>query len=109
MARTMKWPPVPINGRIGMVEGVDATNILLLQTLGDLRANPFNDDNISLGNITYKPVGVAKGRIQGALERLRRIVSVESVVESGDVEDRTYTIRFTDRETRVRSEVTIDG
>jgi len=42
MAKVMKWPPVPVGGRIPMVKGIDATTILVLLTLGDTSQNPYN-------------------------------------------------------------------
>jgi hypothetical protein len=114
MAKTMKWPPVPKSGRIPMIEGVDTTEVLIIQTLGDLQTNPFNSDRLSLGDVTFKNDQVAKGRIDSALQRLRNIISVDSVTENSSEEDaqdgsREYIVQFTDRETRQPSQVTING
>ena len=108
MARTMKWPPVPVNGRIPFVQGVDATNVLIINVLSDLQAQPFNDDQLSLGNLTWRTESTATGRITGALDRLKTIISINNIDEKRDEDGgaSTYLIEYFDRETRSESEVT---
>lgn len=107
--RTMKWPPRPVGGRIPMVEGSEATAVQIMQVLGDLRAQPFNG-NISMGDITFGVQSVTRAQIENALTRLSRLISVDSVIRSdNDDGSVTYTIRFTDRESRTQGEVTING
>ena len=114
MARTMKWPPIPVDGRIPYVEGVEASIILVSNTLGDLQQNPFNSRDLSLGEVTFSPSPGAEGRIRATMRRLRTIVTVDSVKETTsdvDKEDgrREYLVVFTDRETRQQTEVPING
>lgn len=111
MARTMKWPPVPEGGRIPMVEGVDASTILVVQTLSDLQTNPFNDALLSLGNVAFQPVSQARARIKNALKRLTRVIEVQNIVENKNTEDGDveYVVQFTDRETRTKAEANVNG
>lgn len=106
--RTMAWPPVPLGGRLGWVEGADASAVLVLMTLSDLQTNPFNDKNLSLGDITFRVRSANKARIDNALRRLARIIAIESIIESVDPEGNVrYNIKFQDRETRVAGEVLV--
>ncbi len=109
MARTMKWPPVPVAGRIPMVEGVAASTVLIIQTLSDLQTQPFNSPLLSLGNITFKQSNTVRARINNTLKRLVRIIEVQGVIErrSIDDSDNEYVVQFVDRETRTKSEVTV--
>ena len=114
MARTMKWPPVPVNGRIPFVEGIDATAVLVVSTLSDLTQNPFNPPALSLGEVTYRSSVGSEARLRATLERLRSVILVESLEEVTSDEDasegrREFFIAFSDRETRQRTEVTING
>ena len=114
MGRTMKWPPTPEGGRIPFVEGLDASTVLVVQTLSDLQTNPFNDPRLSLGDITFRTSQMAIGRISGAITRLKTIVEVIRVIEVGTKEEnedgeRTYVVEFIDRETRQPSQVVING
>lgn len=93
-----------------MVKGADATVILVTQTLRDLKAQPFNDDLLSLGDITFRTVSSGTARIRTALDRLRRVIELVQVSEDRDEEgNATYLIVFVDRETRTKQEVTING
>lgn len=106
----MKWPPVTVNGRIPFVEGAEATIAVVLLTLSDLQAQPFNDSLLSLGDVTFKVQSAARARIEGALRRLARLISVIDVQETKDDEgEAAYLIIYTDRETRTRQEVTANG
>ena len=106
----MKWPPVPENGRIPFVQGAEASIILVTQTLRDLRAQPFNDELLSLGDITFKTASSNLARIRTALDRLRRVIELIQVTESLDEDGNAeYLIVFIDRETRTKQEVTING
>lgn len=114
MARTMRWPPVPHNGRIAMVEGTNATAVLIINVLSDLTQNPFNPDNLSLGEVTFRSKIGAEARMKAALGRLSSVVIIDEVREVSTPEDtdegyRSYTIVFTDRESRQRSEVNVNG
>ena len=110
MARTINWPPTPVNGRLSMVEGPDASSIMVMQVLGDLSQNPFNPDDISMGDITFRSKTLGTARIEVALARLQPIISVDSVTEedlnNGSIE---YVINFTDRESRAQRSVTHYG
>ncbi len=106
----MKWPPIPENGRIPYVKGADATVILVIQTLRDHTAQPFNDDLLALKDQTFSPLSSAIARIRTALERLQRVIEVVQVSGTNNEEgDATFTIIFLDRETRTEKEVTING
>lgn len=111
MARTMKWPPVPVDGRILFVEGVQASTVLVINTLGDLNQNPFNPRDLSLGDVAFRSAHGAQSRIQSTMDRLRSIVFVNSIEENGIDDDGSavYEIVFTDRETRQKTEVSING
>ncbi len=110
MATTMKWPPTPNGGTIGMVSGPEATTEVVLMVLGDLSANPFNPDDLSMGDITFKPETFARGRIELALRRLRSLISADSVQEESDDDgNMVYTVTFTDRESREQGSVQIHG
>lgn len=106
--RTIEWPPVIRNGRMSYVEGQQAAAVLILQTVSDLRQNPFNPEGISLGDITYKVQSSARTRLDNALRRLEPIVSIEAIIETlaenGDAE---YVIRYVDRESRTPGEVRV--
>lgn len=107
----MKWPPVPVGGRLPMVQGVDASTVLVIQTLSDLQTNPFNDPLLSLGNVTYRPANTIRARIGNALRRLNRVIEVQAIIErrADDDGNNEYVVQFIDRETRTKSEVTING
>ena len=114
MARTMKWPPIPEGGRIPFVEGVDASVVLVVSTLSDLRQNPFNPQDLSLGEVTFNSQQSSEARIRSAMNRLRTVVFLDEVTDSSTPEDKAdgqyeYTIVFTDRETRQQAEVPING
>lgn len=113
MARTMTWPPKPISGRIPLVEGVDATVVQVVMAVSDLTGNPFNPPNISAGNHTFKQPDAVESRVLRALERLKPIISVDSIdieIEpSKDNSEATVTVTFTDRESRSKRSVTING
>jgi hypothetical protein len=105
--RTMKWPPTPLNGRLGWVEGAEASAVVVLLTLSDLQTNPFNPRDLSLGDITFRVKVSNKARIDAALRRLARIISVEAIIEEPGADGTAlkYTVRFRDLETRVPGEV----
>lgn len=110
----MLWPPVPVNGRIPYVEGAEATTVLIINVLSDLSNNPFNPDSLSLGDLTYKPLPGAEARIRATMNRLRNVAFVDTVVETTSPADkvegkREFSITYTDRETRQRREVTVNG
>lgn len=108
--RTMRWPPNPVNGRVPMVQGAEAAAVQILQVLGDLRQNPFNPSSISMGDVTFKPTGAAKARIETALRRLRTIISINSIEEINDKNGSvTYVVSFTDLESRTQGSVRIDA
>ena len=110
MATTIKWPPTPTNGRVPMVKGVKATSASVLMTLSDLRQNPFNPNDASIGDVTFKSAGPAKGRIQRVLARLKRVIIVNSVQETTDDDGNVvFEVSFTDRESRSTSSVQING
>lgn len=112
MARTMKWPPTPVNGRIPFVEGIDATNIIITQTLGDLQQNPFNDPLLSMGDLAFKDTRQVQPRVEGALRRITQLIELEAVDVNRDDSDEgkvSVTIYYQDREVRQRSEVTVNG
>jgi hypothetical protein len=93
-----------------MVQGAEASVILVTQTLRDLRAQPFNDDLLSLGDIVFKAGNSNAALIRTALDRLRRVIEIIQVTESRNEDgDATYLIVFIDRETRSKQEVTING
>ncbi len=111
MAKTMVWPPTPRSGRVPMVQGAEATRILVMATLSDLQTNPFNENSLSLGNITFRVEKATRARIEAALKRLRSMIHVEAIIESDDdgESEKTYTINFTDLETRKKRSVTVNG
>lgn len=99
--KTMRWPPTPSGGRIPLVEGAEATRQLVAMTLGDLRANPFNPDGLSLGDVAFRPESVARASVEAALARLGKIIRVESVAEGPLRDDgsKSITVNFIDLET----------
>lgn len=99
MPTTIKWPPTPEGGRIPLVKGSEATRVSVLLTLSDLTQNPFNEDDLSLGDITFQPVSIARAKIMAALARLRRVAIVQSVMESPDNENE-FIVRYMDLESR---------
>jgi hypothetical protein len=104
----MKWPPVPENGRLPMVEGARATATVVMLTLSDLQTNPFNDSRLSLGDVTFRPGSATRTRIDAALQRLKRTLSVEAIIEKVDTDGSAeYTVLFNDRETKTKAEVTV--
>ncbi len=107
----MKWPPEVVNGRIPFVEGAEATRILVIQTLSNLQTQPFNEQSLSLGDVTFRPATATVARIQSALRRLSSIISIDSIQErrSQGGTSVEYLIEYVDRETRIRQEVTING
>lgn len=108
--KTMDWPPNLRNGRLQMATGAAATRILVLQTLGDLQQNPFNPDDISLGDITYRVSGVIRARVSNVLKRLGKMITIQAITEGTDQSGKkTITIDFIDRETRTQGRTTIDG
>ena len=111
MARTMKWPPTPEQGRLPFVEGIDATNIVVIQTLSDLQANPFNDPLLSLGEVTFKDPKKVEARVTSVLTRLRALIDIEAILvdrsKAGD--EMEVVVHFQDREIRQKSEVTVNG
>lgn len=114
MGKTMKWPPVPVNGRIPYVSGVDSSTVLVVQTLSDLQTNPFNPDQLSLGEVAFKSRDVAEARISASLSRLSPIIQVDRVLRTTSTADElegkvTYEIEFIDRETRQPSKVNVNG
>jgi len=109
MARTMRWPPLLKGGRAQMVEGADATVEVVKTTLSDLQNNPFNPDGLSLGQVTFRPGGVVRGRITSAVRRLNRILTLDSIDDTGVGEERTVTVNVIDRETMTPRSVTLDG
>lgn len=109
MATTISWPPTPKNGRLTMVSGAEATRILVMMTLGDLRANPYNETDLSLGDVTYRVRAAIRGRIETALRRLRRAIRVEMIDETRSGDSATFDVRYLDLETKTKGKVTIDG
>lgn len=114
MSRTVKWPPIPVGGRLPFVEGVEATTVLVINVLSDLTQNPFNPPNLSLGEVTFRSTTGAEARIRATMQRLSTVVFVDSVSDTTDEDEaldgvREYTIVFTDRETRQQTEITVNG
>lgn len=107
--KTMEWPPVVRGGRTQFVDGPVAAATLIIQTVGDLRQNPFNPSGLSLGDLTFKGQTTAKARISLALQRLSATISVEAILEQASPEtgDLEYTIIFLDRETKTKGEVRV--
>lgn len=110
--RTMRWPPQVRNGRFDFVDGPQAASVLIVQTVSDLRQNPYNPDGLSIGDITFKAGSTGRATVEAALKRLQPAVGIEAIVErraqgaeaEGEVE---YQVFFTDHETRTRGEVVV--
>jgi hypothetical protein len=106
--RTVEWPPRVRNGRLRYVDGVEAASTTILMIVSDLRQQPFNPDGLALGDITFKTQTSARPLIETALRRLAPLISVESVGEStNDDGSVSFTITYTDRESRSRGEVRV--
>lgn len=82
------------------VQGIEAKTVLVAQTLRDLQANPYNPDNLSLGQVVYTPQATHRERISAALERLRSLIVVEAIETTFQEGDERITVRFSDREAR---------
>lgn len=108
---TVQWPPALINGRMQTVYGDDATKVTVMQVLSDLQTNPFNDDDTSLGDVTFKPdSGSTRARIQRALQRLRQLIHVEALTEERvDVGEVVFKVDYIDLETKAKGSVKING
>jgi len=110
LSRTIKWPPTPVNGRIPMVEDPEASTVLVMQVLGDLSQNPFNPDDISMGDQTFRSETLTRARIDLALRRLRPIITINSITTENNHDGTTvYTINFTVMESRTQRSVTYNG
>jgi hypothetical protein len=110
MATSIKWPPSVVGGRIEMVSGPEVSTQMVMMTLSDLSQNPFNPDDASMGDVTFRSKNYAQARINLALRRLKRLVAVNRVEESSDDNGKVqYIVNFTDRESRSKQSVTIDG
>jgi hypothetical protein len=108
--KTMDWPPRLKNGRLQMVTGAEATRVLVMQTLGDLQQNPFNPDDISLGDVTFRVNGIIRARISNVLKRMAKLITIQAITESSDQEGKkVIMIDFIDRETRTQGRTTVDG
>lgn len=104
--RTLSWPPTVINGRARMEEGAAATRILVVQVLGDLRNNPFNEKDLSLGDLTFRTESTVRPAVASAIRRLDSLITIQSVGERTSPDgSKTITVDFLDRETRTTGSV----
>jgi hypothetical protein len=104
----MEWPPVIKNGRLGYVDGKEAAGVIILMTVSDLSQNPFNSEDLSLGDITFRVQSSNRSRIENALRRLSPIISIEAIHETrGEDGSDEYQVIYVDRESRAQGSIRV--